>query len=63
MKIVALISGGIDSPVAVHLMLNKGYEVTALHMDNRPFTDDTHIEKVKALVRRLEEVHETEMPL
>ncbi len=63
MKLIALISGGIDSPVAVHLMLNKGYDIIALHMDNRPFTDDAQIEKVKALVRRLEEVHETEIPL
>ncbi len=63
MKLIALISGGIDSPVAAHLMLRKGHEVAALHMDNRPFTDDAQIEKVKMLVKRLQEVHETEVPL
>lgn len=63
MKLVALISGGIDSPVAMHLMLKKGHEVSALHMDNRPFTDDTQIEKIKMLVRRLEEIHGVKIPL
>ena len=58
-----MLSGGIDSPVSVHMMLRKGHEVIALHMDNRPFTDDTHIEKVKMLVKRLQEVHDTEIPL
>ncbi len=63
MKLVALISGGIDSPVAAHLMLRKGYEVAALHMDNRPFTDDAQLEKVRMLVKRLEEIHGREIPL
>ena len=63
MKLVAMISGGIDSPVAVHMMMRKGHEVIALHMDNRPFTDDVHFEKVKMLVKRLQEVHGREIPL
>lgn len=63
MRLLALISGGIDSPVAIHMMLRKGYEVMALHMDNRPFTDDAQIEKVRMLVKRLEEVHEKQIPL
>ncbi|AAL81412.1 tRNA 4-thiouridine(8) synthase ThiI [Pyrococcus furiosus DSM 3638] len=32
-KVVALISGGIDSPVAAFLMLKRGAEVIALHFD------------------------------
>ncbi len=63
MKLVALLSGGIDSPVAIHLMMKKGHDVIALHMDNRPFTDDAHVEKVKMLVKRLQEVHGREIPL
>ena len=41
-----LMSGGIDSPVALHLMLRQGHEMMAVHMDNRPFTDDSPLEKV-----------------
>ncbi|PKK81709.1 MAG: hypothetical protein CVT47_01075, partial [Thermoplasmata archaeon HGW-Thermoplasmata-2] len=55
-KAIALISGGIDSPVATYLMMQKGVEVIALHMDNRPFTDDKYVEKAIALVRKLEQI-------
>lgn len=43
---VMLVSGGIDSPVALHYLLRQGHEVIAVHMDNRPFTDDSPLEKV-----------------
>ena len=39
-------SGGIDSPVALHYLLRQGHELLAVHMDNRPFTDDSPLEKV-----------------
>jgi len=55
MKLVALISGGIDSPVAAHLALTKGAEVVALHFDNKPFSDEKQTEKAKLLVKKLEE--------
>jgi thiamine biosynthesis protein ThiI len=60
-KYVALISGGIDSPVAAHLMLSRGAELVLVHFDNRPFTDDAEVEKVRRLVDRLRELH-GEMP-
>ncbi|UCC93982.1 MAG: 7-cyano-7-deazaguanine synthase, partial [Thermoplasmata archaeon] len=56
-RYVALISGGIDSPVAAHLMLSRGVELVLVHFDNRPFTDDVEVEKVKALIARLRELH------
>ena len=43
---VMLMSCGIDSPVALHLLLRQGHELLAVHMDNRPFTDDSPLEKV-----------------
>jgi tRNA uracil 4-sulfurtransferase len=43
---VMLMSGGIDSPVALHYLLRQGHEMVAVHMDNRPFTDDSPLEKV-----------------
>ena len=56
-KYVALISGGIDSPVAAHLMLKRGVELVMVHFDNRPFTDDVEVEKVRELITRLREIH------
>jgi len=56
MKLIALMSGGIDSPVAAYLMLRKGAEVVALHMDNRPFTDPNTVVKTFRLIDRLEEL-------
>jgi thiamine biosynthesis protein ThiI len=52
-RAVALISGGIDSPVATYLMLNQSVEVIALHMDNRPFTDEKQVNKAIDLIAHL----------
>jgi len=62
-KLLALISGGIDSPVAVYLMDKAGAEITLLHMDNRPFADETSIEKVKLLADKLRNVTGSPLPL
>ncbi|HZY70125.1 MAG TPA: hypothetical protein VFF67_04000 [Thermoplasmata archaeon] len=43
---VALMSGGIDSPVALYYLLRQGHDIVTVHMDNRPFTDDSPLEKV-----------------
>jgi len=43
---VMLMSGGIDSPVTLHYLLRQGHEMLAVHMDNRPFTDDSPLAKV-----------------
>jgi thiamine biosynthesis protein ThiI len=61
-KALSLISGGIDSPVATHLILKRGLEMSAVHFDNRPFTDDKQLEKTKLLVSRLEELHGKTIP-
>jgi adenylyl- and sulfurtransferase ThiI len=39
---MVLLSGGIDSPVCVYQLIKDGWDVACLHMDNRPFTDDTY---------------------
>jgi thiamine biosynthesis protein ThiI len=56
-RYVANISAGLDSPVAVHLMLGRGAEVTLLHFDNRPYADDLEVDKARRLVTRLRELH------
>jgi thiamine biosynthesis protein ThiI len=60
-KAVALLSGGIDSPVAVHLMLRRGVEVVPLHMDNWPFNEGSECEKVRLLVGHLSRLHGTRL--
>lgn len=45
MKALLLISGGIDSPVAAHLLRAQGLEVEAIHFSYSPFTDDAPEEK------------------
>lgn len=56
MRIVSLISGGIDSPVATYLMLRRGDDCICVHFDNRPFTDEKQLKKTKKLVSKLEEI-------
>jgi tRNA uracil 4-sulfurtransferase len=55
-KVGMLISGGIDSPVAAYLLARAGFDLVAINMDNRPFTDDNQFEKAPALIRKLCEV-------
>ncbi len=63
MRLLALLSGGIDSPVAAHLISSRGAEVLLLHMDNRPYCDDRSLEKVNTIATRLRDVSGQGMPL
>jgi len=49
---VALLSGGIDSPVAIHLLQSR-LEVIAAHFHQMPLTSEKELEKVKVLCRIL----------
>jgi len=53
MKLVALLSSGIDSPVATYLLSKNAEEIILLHADNRPFTDDREIDKFIVLAKYL----------
>ncbi len=46
-KGVLLLSGGIDSPVAGHVMAREGVEVLGLHFSLEPFTDSAPEEKAR----------------
>jgi len=63
MKVLCLISNGIDSPVAAYVMSQVGAELVLLHMDNRPYADDGAIEVVKMNAARLREVTGQPVPL
>jgi tRNA uracil 4-sulfurtransferase len=55
MKFIALVSSGIDSPVATYLLAKKADEIIVIHADNRPFTDEREIEKFVALTKYLKQ--------
>lgn len=50
-KVLALISGGIDSPVAAWLMAKRGAENIWLHFHSFPLVSKASIEKTKELAR------------
>jgi thiamine biosynthesis protein ThiI len=52
-RAVALLSGGIDSPVAAYLAGKRGLSVAAVYFHAFPFTGDRTKEKVKDLCRAL----------
>jgi thiamine biosynthesis protein ThiI len=62
MKAVALLSGGIDSPVAAYLMSQRGCEMILLHMDNRPYASDGSVHKVARLATALRHASGQDMP-
>ena len=53
---IALVSGGIDSPVAVARMLVKGWKVYPLHASQEPITGPAAEQKTIALLRHLLEL-------
>jgi thiamine biosynthesis protein ThiI len=52
-RVVALLSGGIDSPVASHRMMVRGCSVIGLHLWNRTFSGDGVRDKLLDLGRAL----------
>lgn len=48
-----LLSGGIDSPVAGHLLQKRGLKQGAVHFHTPPYTTDESLEKVRELAGRL----------
>ncbi|MDR1235063.1 MAG: tRNA 4-thiouridine(8) synthase ThiI [Mycoplasmataceae bacterium] len=52
-KVLVLISGGIDSPVASYLLLKKGMHVDFLTFISPPHTDERALDKVRTLKKIL----------
>ncbi len=52
-KVVVLISGGFDSPVAAYRMLKRGCDITFVHFHAYPFVRSTSIEKVIEITQSL----------
>lgn len=56
MKVVSLVSSGIDSPVATYLLSQYAEEMILLHADNRPFIDDHELGKFITIAQHLKRV-------
>lgn len=52
-RVVALLSGGIDSPVAAYRLMRRGAEVVLVHFHPFPLLSGASREKAKALAERL----------
>ena len=52
-KVLCLISGGIDSPVAAYRMMKRGCKVAFVHFHGRPYLSRASEEKVRELIETL----------
>jgi len=52
-RVLLLLSGGIDSPVAGYLMASRGFEVHGVHFSLEPITDDAAARKSQKLAEKL----------
>jgi thiamine biosynthesis protein ThiI len=52
-RVVCLLSGGIDSPVAAHRMMKRGCTVTFVHFHSYPILSRASLEKARELVTLL----------
>ena len=52
-RVVALLSGGIDSPVAAWRMMRRGCQVTLIHFHSAPFLSNASQEKARRLAEVL----------
>lgn len=51
-KVLSLVSGGIDSPVAAYLITKRGAENIWLHFHSFPLVSNNSIEKIKELAKK-----------
>ena len=52
-KVLMMLSGGIDSPVASYLMMKRGVEVEFIHFQSPPYTSEEALNKVIQLAQTL----------
>ncbi|GED34730.1 tRNA uracil 4-sulfurtransferase ThiI [Brevibacillus centrosporus] len=52
-KVLLLLSGGIDSPVAGWMMMKRGVTLEAIHFHSYPYTSERSLEKVRDLAQKL----------
>ncbi len=52
-KVMHMLSGGIDSPVAAYLLMRRGITIECIHFASPPYTNIGVIEKLKDLLAKL----------
>lgn len=52
-KVMMLLSGGIDSPVAAYLLLRRGIRIECIHFAAPPYTSDAVLDKLKDILAKL----------
>ncbi|NOQ67878.1 tRNA 4-thiouridine(8) synthase ThiI, partial [Patescibacteria group bacterium] len=52
-KLVSLLSGGIDSPVASYMMMKRGAKIIFVHFKNKTISSSAGDDKIKSLVKKL----------
>ncbi len=57
MKALMLLSGGIDSPTATNIMLEKGIEIVLVHYFNETITNTQVKNKIEQLCQKISETH------
>lgn len=62
-KVLLLLSGGIDSPVAAYQMMRRGATVEAIHFHSPPYTSDRARQKVVDLAEKLQEYAAVDLKL
>lgn len=55
--VAALISGGIDSPVAAHEMMKRGADIFPIYFYNKPIAAEDHLMRFKASLEKLRRFH------
>lgn len=61
-KVMMLLSGGIDSPVASYLLLRRGVRIECIHFAAPPYTSSAVIDKLEDIIKELS-VYQTEIKL
>ncbi|MBR3675227.1 MAG: 7-cyano-7-deazaguanine synthase, partial [Bacilli bacterium] len=52
-KVLMMLSGGIDSPVAAYMMLRRGIKIECIHFAAPPYTSDAVLDKLKDIIKKL----------
>lgn len=56
-SLAALVSGGIDSPVAAHEVMTRGSNITPIYFYNKPIAAEDHLLRLVSVLKKLERFH------